>query len=90
MGLAYKSVQERRILADDEKCNGCLMCQLRCSDRFEKAFNISRAAIRVDRFAKGATDFFISFTDKCDACGICARHCPYEALTWFKEGKEVA
>jgi Pyruvate/2-oxoacid:ferredoxin oxidoreductase delta subunit len=90
MGLAYKSVKERRIVADDEKCNGCLMCQLRCSDRFEKAFSISKAAIRVDRFAKGATDFFISFTDKCDACGICARHCPYDALTWFKEGKEVA
>jgi len=89
MGLAYKWVDDRRILADDEKCNGCLMCQLRCSDRFEKAFSLSKAAIRVDRFVKGATDFFISFTDKCDACGICARHCPYGALTWVKEGKEV-
>jgi len=25
MGLAYKSVDERRILADDEKCNGCVV-----------------------------------------------------------------
>lgn len=85
MGLTYKSVKGRRILANDEKCNGCLMCQFRCSDRFEKTFNISNAAIKVDRFAKGATDLFIYFTDKCDACGICARYCPYDALTWVRE-----
>ena len=53
MGLAYRSEKNRRIVADDEKCNGCLICQLRCSYRLEKAFNISKAGIKVDRFAKG-------------------------------------
>ena len=90
MGLAYKSEKNRRIVANDEKCNGCLICQLCCSYRFEKAFNISKAAIKVDRFAKGGNDFFIFFTDKCDVCGICARHCPYDALSWVGEDKEVA
>jgi len=90
MSLSYKAFENRRIVVDDEKCNGCLICQLRCSFRFEKAFNIAKAAIRVNRFAKGGNDYFISFTGKCDACGICARNCPYDALTWYKEEKEVA
>ena len=90
MGLAYKSVENRRIVADDEKCNGCLICQLRCSFRFDKAFNITKAAIKINRFVKGGTDYSISFTDKCDVCGICAKHCPYGALTWFKEERKVA
>lgn len=87
MGLAYKEVEKRKIIADNEKCNGCLICQLRCSFRFEKKFNPSKAAIRVDCFIKGGRDHIIYFTDKCDACGICARHCPYDALTWIKEDK---
>jgi len=90
MAMSYKTVENRRIVADDEKCCGCLICQLRCSFRFEKAFNIAKAAIRVNRFVKGGSDYFISFTEKCDACGICARHCPYGALTWTKEEREVA
>lgn len=90
MGLAYKEIENRRIIADDEKCNGCLVCQLRCSFRFEKAFNPEKAAIKVNRFTKGGTDYFISFTEKCDACGICAKHCPYDALSWIKEEKEAA
>ena len=90
MGLAYKEINNRRIVANDENCNGCLICQLRCSYRFEKKFNVANAAIKVDRFTKGANDFYISFTDQCDACGICAKHCPYEALSWIKQGKEVA
>ncbi len=90
MSLIYKSVGKRRIIADDEKCNGCLICQLRCSFRFENAFNITKAAIKIDRFTKGDTDFHISFTEMCDACGLCAAYCPYDALTWIKENKEAA
>jgi NAD-dependent dihydropyrimidine dehydrogenase PreA subunit len=90
MGLAYKEIEGRRIVANEEKCYGCLVCQLRCSFRFEKAFNPAKAAIRINRFAKGGIGYLISFTDKCDACGICAKHCPYGALTWIKENKKAA
>lgn len=88
MSLAYKSVDKRRIVADDQKCNGCLICQLRCSFRFEKAFNLAESAIKVNRFAKGGMDYLITFSDRCDACGLCARYCPYGALHWVREGSE--
>jgi len=69
------------ITADASKCTGCLICELRCSLRFEKAFNPARAAIVIRRLVDAANEYTISFTDQCDCCGICARYCPYGALT---------
>jgi ferredoxin len=88
--MTYKSIEGRRIIADDGKCHGCLICQLNCSYRFGKEFNISKSAITIDRFIRAGTDFFISFTENCDACGICAKNCPYDALIWTTGDKEVA
>lgn len=68
-----------------EKCAGCLVCELRCSLRFEKAFNPGRAAIQIRRLVGQETEYSIAFTEKCDNCGICARYCPYEALIWEKK-----
>ena len=78
------------IIADSTKCAGCLICELRCSFRRDHAFNLSRALIRVRRQVKGETEWLVSFTDECDACGICARYCPYDALARQKVGVEVA
>ncbi|MBM4432480.1 MAG: hypothetical protein FJ025_00555 [Chloroflexi bacterium] len=61
------------------KCAGCLICELRCSFRFERAFNPVRAAIKVTK-SNREDEFTILFTEKCDNCGICARFCPYGAL----------
>jgi ferredoxin len=77
------------VLALAEKCTGCLVCQLRCSFRFEKEFNPSRSAITIHRLVGADDEYAISFTPQCDNCGICARFCPYEALTWAK-GKGAA
>ena len=63
-----------------ENCTGCLICELRCSLRFEKAFNPSKARIKIRRLVGANTEYAITFDDDCDKCGICARHCPYEAL----------
>ncbi len=68
------------IQAGSEKCTGCLVCELRCSLRFEKAFNPARAKIRIKRLVGAETEFSIAFTDDCDNCGLCVRHCPYGAL----------
>lgn len=77
------------IIVRPENCTGCLICQLRCSWRFEKAFSTAKAAIRIRRLVGGEREFDISFTERCDNCGICARYCPYGALVWTK-GKESA
>lgn len=73
------------ILADASKCTGCLICELRCSLRFEKEFNPSRAAILVRRLVGADNEYEILFTEKCDNCGLCARHCPYGALVQDKK-----
>jgi len=76
------------INVDSTKCCGCLICPMRCSLRFEKAFDPSSAAIQIRKLVNQDTEFSITFTDKCDSCGICARFCPSGALTLEK--KEVS
>lgn len=68
-----------------EKCTGCLVCELRCSLRFEKAFNPAKAAIEIRRGVQSANEYEISFGDRCDNCGICVRYCSYGALTQEKK-----
>ena len=68
------------ISVDASKCAGCLICELRCSLRFEKAFNPARAAIKVRRRVQSVNEYEVSFSDRCDNCGICARYCSYGAL----------
>jgi ferredoxin len=70
-----------RIRVDAARCAGCLTCELRCSLRFVKAFNTAKAAIEVRRNVQSADEYRISFTDRCDSCGICVRYCSYGALT---------
>ena len=60
-----------------ERCTGCLRCQLACSDLYTKAFNPSRARVRV--VTRGA-DCSIRFEEDCNDCGICVDHCFFEAL----------
>jgi len=60
-----------------ERCTGCLMCQLGCSDHRNRIFNPSLARIEV---ALSALDCSIRFADECDRCGICVDYCFYGAL----------
>lgn len=63
-----------------ERCAGCMICQLRCSLRFTKEFNPSKAKINIIRQVNSDREYDIEFSADCDNCGICARNCPYEAL----------
>ena len=77
------------IHADASKCAGCMTCVLRCSFRIDGTFNLASSRIQIRRLINHANEFEMIFIDECDACGICARYCPYGALTRRKIGKEV-
>ncbi len=64
------------------ECRACLMCQLVCSLSHEGVFDPSRAYIKISKTIRpdGGIDIGISFTDKCDSCGLCSRYCVYGAL----------
>ncbi len=66
-----KDLSKFEIVVEPERCTGCLICALR--------FNPMKARIMVITYFD--RDNEISFEDQCDSCGICARHCPYGALT---------
>lgn len=78
------------IIADSTKCAGCRTCELRCSLRAEGTFNPLKARIQIRRLVKAENEYRISFTEECDTCGICARYCPYEALSREKRKIEVS
>lgn len=89
MPEAVASKSSYLIRADASKCAGCMMCMLCCSFRLDGMFNLAAARIQIRKLLGQANEFEITFTDECDNCGICARYCPYGALTRHRIGKEV-
>jgi len=72
------------IIADTDRCCGCITCELICSYK-ENGFNPLEAAIKIDKI-RGGIEYGIAFTPECDGCGLCVRYCPRETLT--RERKE--
>jgi len=68
-----------------DNCTGCLRCALACSQTYTRLFNAPAAHIRVELSATACT---IQFTEQCNACGICADNCFYDAL--HKHPREAA
>jgi len=80
---------KRFIEADPAKCAGCITCMLRCSFRSGNKFNLSASCIQIERLVGRPNEFDVRFNTDCDACLICARYCPYGALTASKEAAEI-
>ncbi len=60
-----------------ERCSGCLRCQLACSWTYVKSFQPSAACLQVDT---QGTQYRLVFTQDCVKCGICADSCLFGAL----------
>lgn len=69
------------ILIDAAKCTGCQTCTYYCSLSKLGYFNPLKANIKVRVNTVFGKLNEISFTEECEDCGICARYCPYGALT---------
>jgi len=74
-----------RLTTNPAQCVGCLLCQMRCTFRFIKAFGLTEARINID-WEEASCTYTIDFDDGCDSCGLCARYCVYGALTLERAG----
>jgi ferredoxin len=60
-----------------DRCTGCLLCELACSELFTGIFNPADSRIKVEF---SGVNVSICFTDECKECGVCADYCFYGAL----------
>lgn len=77
-GRSQKNINSKyRIAVIEENCAGCRLCQLACSELYEKEFNIFSAHIGIEE-REGQCR--INFTEACTHCGVCADVCCYGAI----------
>ncbi|MHB1420177.1 MAG: 4Fe-4S dicluster domain-containing protein [Bacillota bacterium] len=72
------------LVAEEEKCTGCKICQLICSWTNHKTFNPRKAYIQVIVDEKRAR-FSLAAAQECTECKACIAYCPNGALK-IKEG----
>lgn len=74
------------IVIQEERCAGCLRCQLACSELYSGLFKPSAARILVTEGALGGR---VHLTEECTGCGVCVDNCFYGALAKrpLEEGK---
>jgi Fe-S-cluster-containing hydrogenase component 2 len=68
-----------RLHVDAQKCTGCRICELVCSQAKEGAFNPKRSRIRVVKMER----FFVDLPSTCRQCAdaACEDACPARAVT---------
>jgi Fe-S-cluster-containing hydrogenase component 2 len=69
--------QVKRIFTQKEKCNGCRICELRCSFEHEGVFSPSLSRIHIHKVEEDG----ITIPKTCIICGKCIEVCPEKAIT---------
>ncbi len=70
-------MQVKRILVQKEKCNGCRICELRCSFEHEQIFAPSYSRIIVHKNELEGS----AIPEMCIICGKCIDSCPEIAIS---------
>lgn len=71
------TVQRKRIYIQEEKCNGCRICELRCSFDHDVVFSPTLSRINVRKNERNG----IAIPNTCVMCGTCIDSCPEDALS---------
>lgn len=66
-----------RLMAKDEYCSGCRVCQVVCSLENFREVNPAKAALGIEGLFPAPGKYRIHL---CDQCGKCADVCPAEAI----------
>jgi len=69
--------QVKRIFVQKEKCNGCRICELRCSFEHEGVFAPSLSRIYIQKVEEDG----ITIPKTCIICGRCIEACPENAIS---------
>lgn len=62
-----------------QRCTGCLLCQLACTQVKTATYGLSQALVAVTRIGFEER-YDVRFGPDCDACGFCVNYCAYDAI----------
>ena len=74
-----EEMKEKNVIFHADKCTGCRICELTCSEYNQGEYNPKRSFIRI--MANDEASVYIPILDiQCKFCGKCVDACPEAAL----------
>jgi Fe-S-cluster-containing hydrogenase component 2 len=80
--------KEMSMIFNADKCTGCRICELTCSNYHQNEYNPKKSFIRI--MANDEAEVYIPILDiQCTFCGKCAAACPEAALETVELAKGI-
>ena len=80
--------KEMAMIFNADKCIGCKICELACSNYYQNEYNPKKSFIRI--MANDEAEVYIPILDiQCTFCGKCADACPVAALETVEFAKGI-
>ena len=77
MEVKERELMARKMVLHPEKCSGCILCMMACSQRYEGVVNPLKARTKIVK--SGDRVERIILTEDCTFCGYCVTVCQYGA-----------